>query len=273
MSTHIVCYSGGVASAIVAYEVVHRYGAENTLLINHNINPWVEDWDIKRFKQEVSDYVGVPITYVNMPDWDTKDQLDVCVDAKAFKVGIHPLCTNRLKTAPFHKWLDQNYPVRKGSCRTDVTLYYGFEKDEPARIERRRSILGEKGYRTAFPLKEWSGIISCTREIGIEPPLTYDVWKHANCTGCLRAGRQHWYVVYCRRQDVWDKAKRAEAIIGYSIIKGTYLKDLEEKFEQMRKAGIRADEKMKAPTFWAAAKRILGAQPSEEVLSCSVNLS
>lgn len=264
---HIVCYSGGETSGIVAYEVARRYGKENTVLVNHDINPWVEHWDIKRFKVELSERINVPITYANNPDFETKDQFDVCMEAKAFKVDFHPLCTNRLKTAPFHNWLEKHHPP--GS---DVVIYYGFESKEPDRIKRRRNILAAKGYQTCFPLAEWSGCIKTTREIDIEPPITYEIWRHANCIGCLRAGQQHWYVVYCRRPDVWEKAKYAEDVIGYSILrinnKPAFLRDLEPKFETMRRAGIPADEKTSPSAFWAKAKKILGARPAEDLAVC-----
>jgi hypothetical protein len=270
---HVVCYSGGEASAIVAIEVARKFGPENIILINHDINPWVEHWDIKRFKREVADLIGVPITYANMVGWDQKDQFDVCVEAKAFKVGVHPLCTNRLKTAPFHSWLNDNFPVDKVTGRNDnIVLYYGFDAVEKERIERRRGILRAKGYNADFPLATWQNVISSTREVGVEPPETYEVWKHANCSGCLRAGRQHWYVVYCRRPDVWEKAKWAESVIGYSILKGVYMTDLESMFEEMKQAGILADEKTKAATFWAQAKKILGPKPDEEEATCEVGL-
>lgn len=255
---HIVCYSGGEQSGLVAIEVVRRFGREGTILLNHDINPWSEDADIKRFKRELADYLGLPVTYVNMPGWEVKDQFDVCVDSKAFKVGVHPLCTNRLKTAPFHTWLGTQFPVNRETGRNDeLVIYYGFDAGEQQRIERRRSILAAKGYRANFPLAEWPRTINSTREIGIDPPATYAVWKHANCTGCLRAGRQHWYVVYCRREDVWRKAIESEAKIGHSILKGIYLHELEPMFADMKAAGIAADEKTQAATFWAQAKKIL----------------
>lgn len=67
---HIVCFSGGHSSAIAAVEVVRKFGAEDTILLNHDLCPRTEDADIKRFKKQVSDYLGVPITYANMPGWD-----------------------------------------------------------------------------------------------------------------------------------------------------------------------------------------------------------
>ena len=78
---HIVCYSGGHSSALVAIEVVRKFGKENTILLNHDINANVENQDIKRFKKEVAGYLGMEITYANHPEWETKDQFDVVVDA------------------------------------------------------------------------------------------------------------------------------------------------------------------------------------------------
>lgn len=63
---HIVCYSGGHSSAIVAIEVVRKFGKENVILVNHDINISVESPDIKRFKKEVADYLGLEVTYVNI---------------------------------------------------------------------------------------------------------------------------------------------------------------------------------------------------------------
>ena len=55
MMKHIICYSGGHSSALVAIEVYRRYG--DVVLLNHDIHPSVESQDIKRFKQEVADFV------------------------------------------------------------------------------------------------------------------------------------------------------------------------------------------------------------------------
>lgn len=73
--------------------------------------------------------------------------------------------------------------------------------------------------------------------------------------------------------DVWAKAKHAEEAIGYSILrvnnKAMFLKELEPKFAAMQSLGIRADEKTPAATFWAAARKLLGAQPVEEKAGCN----
>jgi len=128
---YVVCYSGGIQSALVAVEVARKHGAENVTLLNHDICPRVEHEDIKRFKQEVADYLGVPITYANMPGWEEKDPLDVVLGEGAFTGGRGmALCTNRLKTRPFKKWLDENYPSRPFEPRDDIVILYGFGERE-----------------------------------------------------------------------------------------------------------------------------------------------
>ena len=56
---HIVCYSGGHSSALVAIEVSRKYGTADLVLLNHDMAAHVEDADIKRFKREVAAYIGI----------------------------------------------------------------------------------------------------------------------------------------------------------------------------------------------------------------------
>ena len=249
---HVVCYSGGHSSALVAIEVVRKYGKENVILLNHDISSWVEDADVKRFKKEVSEYLNIPITFCNIDGVsaeDLPDQFDVVMKAKAFKVGEgSELCTNRLKTAPFHKWLAE--------LGEDVTIYYGFDANEKVRIQRRVGILSQMGYKSDYPLAFWERTIFSTKEIGVEPPLTYGVFKHANCVGCLKAGKQHWYIVYCTRPDIYKKALLAEDFIGYTIIKDISLEELIPVFEDMKLKGIEPTERIPHQTFWANVRKV-----------------
>ena len=164
---HVVCFSGGHSSALVAIEVVRRYGAADVVLLNHDIHPRAEDRDVKRFKVDVAAHLGLPITYAS-----------------------HPRC-----------------------------------------------------------------------EVGIEPPLTYGQWKHANCVGCLKAGWQHWYVVFCTRPDMWERGKAAEDDIGYTIHADGSLADREPMFAAMRAAGIVATEHTPSGEFWSSARKAVRALP------------
>ena len=128
-------------------------------------------------------------------------------------------------------------------------------------------MLAAMGYRTGFPLQGPRTIYS-TNEVGINPPLTYSVFRHANCTGCLKAGMQHWYIVYCTRPDIWARGLWAEDEIGYTIIKGHSLLDLEPKFEIMRLAGVPATERLAPGTFWKEARQLVNLYETEHAIPC-----
>jgi hypothetical protein len=271
---YIVCFSGGHSSALAAIETVRKYGKENVILLNHDISPNVEHADIKRFKQDIANYLDVSITYANMPGWETNDPLDVCVSISAFKAFAgqsNAFCTNRLKTEPFKKYLRENYPSKPFESRDDVYVIYGFDKDEPGRIQRRVGVMAEMGYKTDYPLALWGNrTIFNTEEIGIKRPITYEIFRHANCIGCLKSGKQQWYVTFCLRPDLWEKAKRAEESIGYSILKDEFLIEIEPQFNHMKATGIIPSEKMKAQTFWAAVKRSISDDQLSLPCECAV---
>lgn len=267
---HIICHSGGHSSALAALKVARRFGTQDMVLLNHNMHFTVEAPDIKRFKQEVADYLGIPITFANRRNAE-QDQFDVCVEAKAFKVrnGVE-LCTARLKTEPFNAWLK----ALEGD--KDCVIYYGFDDTprERARIQRRTSVMGAMGYRTDYPVALWSDCsLQSTEEVGIQRPSTYEVFQHGNCIGCLKAGWQHWYIVFCTRPDIWLKGKWAEEEIGYAIHhddfgRPVFLEDMEPRFEAMRAAGVPATERVQSQTWWAAARKVVRIHQAETALPC-----
>lgn len=266
---HIVCYSGGESSAIAGIEVARKFGPENTVFLNHDMHLTVEHADIKRFKREVSDFAGVPITYASRRD-ASQDQFDVVVEAGAFKVGSGPiLCTHRLKTEPFMDWLAANVPNK------DCIIYYGFDNTdkERERMQRRIGILGTQGYRTDYPLVTWTNrTLRKIADVGIVKPSTYSTFIHGNCVGCLKAGWQHWYIVYVTRPDIWLKARWAEDEIGYAIHHDdtgpVYLEDMEPKFEAMRLAGIPATELIPQQQFWSRTNKIIKIREVQASLPC-----
>lgn len=258
---HIICYSGGHESALVAIEVTRRYGSENVILLNHDITLDAEDQDIKQYKLDIANYLGLDITPCNASGKFTHlDPIKACMDVKAFKVGRGTeLCCAKIKTEPFHKWLKQNFSDK------NCIIYYGFPKSEPQRAARRKSILYyDMGYRVQFPLLWEYRTIHDTKEIGIPKPKHYERFIHGNCMGCLKAGWQHWYCIYVLRPDRWELAKEAEEFIGYSISrrggKPCYLKEREAEFKLLQKLGQPATEHIKAATFWAMARKRLKNQ-------------
>jgi hypothetical protein len=255
---HIVCHSGGHSSAIVGIEVARKHGPENVTLLNHDMHFSVEHADIKRFKKEVAEHLGIPLTFASRRN-AIQDQFDVCVEAGAFKVGNgSELCTARLKTEPFYEWLAVN------ADPASTVIYYGFDDTarERDRMQRRTGILAAMGYRTDYPLVTWrERTIRSTEEVGIARPSTYQTFIHGNCIGCLKAGWQHWYIVYCTRPDIWLKGKWAEEEIGYAIHYDNgapvYLEEMEPRFEAMRASGIPATEHIPQQRFWAQVGKII----------------
>lgn len=263
---HIVCYSGGHSSALVALDVASRYGTKNLVLLNHDMHFSVEHADIKRFKRDVAEHLGLPLTFANRRN-ATQDQFDVTVESDAFKVNNgQEICTARLKTEPFMEWLAKN------ASQGDSIIYYGFDATEPARIQRRTGIMGTLGWNTDYP-RIWSDRkYESTEALGIPRPCTYGIFKHGNCIGCLKAGWQHWYIVYCTRLDIWLKAKWAEDEIGHAIHwdgdQPVYLEDMEPKFAAMKAAGIPATEHIPHQRFWAQANKIVQINAIQESLPC-----
>lgn len=268
---YVVCYSGGHSSAVCAVEAVKRYGRENVILLNHDIYPRVEDSDIKRFKKEVADYLGLDIAYANMPGVEGKDQFDVCMELGAFKYGIQSsaLCTQKLKTEPFKKWLDENYPSQAFSIREDLVVLYGFDVNETVRMTRRVGKMAELGYAVDFPMIWENRTIHNIEEIGIARPNAYETFKHANCVGCLKSGKQHWFGVYCLYPAIWEKAKLAESVIGYSILREKFLCEFEAEFEQIKQKNYQFSENITPQRFWATARRLI---KDDEILPCECSL-
>ena len=258
---YVVCYSGGHSSALAAVETVIRHGRKDTILLNHDISSKVEDEDVKRFKTELADYLEVPIVYANRESFGTDTPLSLCrqMGRIRFKAG-NSICTYYLKTEPFYRWLEENYPVGRREISDKITLVYGFDASERQRIARRQKHLLGKGYLSEYPLADKGNRlkISDIREMGIRLPETYGVARHANCKGCLKAGRQHWYMVYCLWPDIFREAVWTEEILGYKIIKGYFLRELEPMFACMKEEGIIPGDSECSAVFWARVRHVLG---------------
>lgn len=270
---YVVCFSGGHSSALTAIETVKKAGKENVILLNHNISAEVEHKDIKRFKQDIADYLDLSITYANMDGWEIKTPLRICRELGALvnPNGMQALCTYNLKTKPFHEWLAENYPADIEHVREDLKIIYGFDMQEKHRIQRRAGIMATMGYKTDYPLALWKRTIDRTEDIGIKRPITYRIYKHANCEGCLKAGKQQWYITYCLRPDIFQEAKETESELGYSILKKNYLEELESEFKEMKyEKNICPSQKTDPNTFWANVERIMPEQQSLFPCECAI---
>lgn len=261
---HIVCFSGGNSSAKIAIYLNQQaekglVDKSKIILLNHDININAELKDVKRFKNEISELVGIKITYANMENFKELDQFDVAIKHGGFKFSpVAYTCSKHMKTEPFKKWINDNQEIAKNAI-----FYYGFDdtKKEAIRAIRRKRIMIEMGdYETRFIFQD--GIIV---DNPVALPDQYAYMKHANCIGCFKGGSQHWYVVYCRFPDIWEKAKATEEKIGHSILSTMkdkikskkFLKEFECDFHKMKSLGVEPNENIPSHKFWADAKRLL----------------
>ena len=141
----------------------------------------------------------------------------------------------------------------------EITLVYGFDVSERHRIARRRKHLLNKGYLSEYPLADNGSRlrISDIRDMGIKLPQTYGMAKHANCKGCLKAGKQHWYMVYCLWPDIFREAVWTEELLGCNIIKGCLLHEMEPLFSCMKEEGIVPGDSECSALFWSRVRRVL----------------
>lgn len=76
--------------------------------------------------------------------------------------------------------------------------------------------------------------------------------------------------MFCLRPDIWEEAKTAEEEIGYSIIKGVFLKDLEPKFIEMRdRLKITPTDKTNSARFWADVRKAIPEDDVELPCDCT----
>ena len=162
-----------------------------------------------------------------------------------------------VKNRTFSSMVIRTLPRYPPRMREDVVLSYGVDEKEQRRIQRRVGIMAAMGYYTEFPLTWTNRTIHQIEEIGIERPKTYSIFNHANCKGCLKAGKQHWFIVYCLYPEIWEKAKTAESVIGYSILKQGYLSEFEAEFARLKEKALPPTEKAKPQKFWATARRLI----------------
>lgn len=270
MTKYVICHSGGRSSGECALSIANKYGAENVILLNHNITGRVERAETKRYKQDIADYLGLEITYANHPDWENKTPIQVVKDIGYFsnKQTGQVLCTYELKTLPFYRWLAENDP------NGENVYVYGLDKDEPTRIANRSQKMGQQGYKTMFPMLWDESEIVRLEDAGIKPPSCYDRFKHSNCTGCLKAGFQHWYIVYQEDREMFNEVAEFELDVNYSLRrqkgKTAFLDDKRELFDKMIAAGVPANEHIAQQKFWPMAKRMVKNHEAEmdELAQC-----
>ena len=214
---HVVKFSGGAASAVVAAIVAKRH-PEKTVLLYHSTA--TEPADNDRFRAEVAAYIGIPITDIS----DGRDIWQVFDDERFLGNQRLTSCSKLLKQRPGDAWIREHLPC---------TVYYGFTPDEQDRADRITVTLEMMGAEAGFPLIDL-GISKeeCLRRVtdcwGLALPAMYAWADHANCIPCVKGGLAYWGMVYLHARPAWDRAVAEEKKHGQQILKNTRYGTLEQ---------------------------------------------
>jgi len=193
---HVAMFSGGAASAYVAYNMVQAHGKENSILFFTDTQ-W-EDDDNYRFMEEVSEYIGVEITY----RIDGRTPEEVFYDYRFLGNSRMAKCSEELKVRQTLIFLEE----LRDKHHLEPILYFGIGLHETHRSDRLKEFYEHyplEPIETRFPMiekfvpdKDIKNMIE--NDWGIKLPRMYELgFSHANCGGrCVRGGFEHYAQLY-----------------------------------------------------------------------------
>lgn len=211
---HIVLFSGGAASAYVAWLVAQEQKKEDIILLH--TPTYSEHPDADRFRKQVSDYIGIPITTAE----DGRNIWDLIIQKQCLPSFHIPYCTQVLKQIPRVKYLK--------TIEKLYTIYIGFGPDEYRRVQK---MTARDEWPMSFPLfeKNISGeevkrIIRQEWKICLPEPYLY--LEHNNCIPCFKGGKAHFFKVWKYYPNEFQKAVEAEIYTGHTVFKDITLPQL-----------------------------------------------
>lgn len=187
---HVVMFGGGITSWMAARLVADEYGTDClTLLFADTL---IEDKDLYRFLDDVTDNIGISITRIA----DGRTPWEVFKDKRFIANSRVDICSRVLKRDLLSKWRDEN-------CDPETThIHFGITENEEHRLERMKARKENKGWTLRAPLIESQITKStCFAELadeGIRPPRLYGMgFPHNNCGGfCVKAGHGQFQLLY-----------------------------------------------------------------------------
>jgi len=243
--THIVAFSGGIASAVVAKIVADSNDHADVVFLYHDTK--TEPVDNDRFRSEVSKFVGIPITEVS----DGRDIWQIFKDNKYLGNARNTMCSRILKRELSMEYCRNNKPC---------IIYFGFTPEEYRRAQNVVSRYAQEGIEARFPLIEQKiSKDECRHRVencwGIKPPVMYKHFNHANCMPCIKGKLAYWGLVYKYERKAWDRAVQAEKEHGHTILTdGRTLIEAKdeclrvvEKYEKKKEAGKLQDSLFEFP--------------------------
>lgn len=222
---HIVMFSGGASSSYLAWLVANEYRRENVILLH--TPTFAESPDADRFRNEVAEYIGLPITEQahGMSLWELIEDQN-CLPS--FHI---PFCTTQLK-------IKQSRIFFK-SLKEPFVVYFGYGADEWRRVQKQQTRFETEGVQSKYLIYE-RGITNdeikriIRDEWKICLPETYRYLQHNNCIPCFKGGKSHFEKVARYYPDEFKKAMELERRIGHTVFKDCTLEEIWEKVQQSK---------------------------------------
>jgi 3'-phosphoadenosine 5'-phosphosulfate sulfotransferase (PAPS reductase)/FAD synthetase len=213
---HICLFSGGAASALMSQMVADEHGAENVILLH--TPTFSEHPDADRFRKQVADRIGIPIT----TQADGRDIWQIIDDENCLPSNWIPFCTRILKQEQAEKFYK--------TLTDDFVIYAGYGADEPGRIQKQTARFSGMWRKARYPLAERGLTGADAKRIiiqdwGICLPEPYKYLEHNNCIPCFKGGVRHFWRVWKHYPEQFWKAVEKERAIGHTVFKD---KSLEE---------------------------------------------
>lgn len=208
---HIIQFSGGLASAYVAYMISEEFGKTNCILLNHNTH--VEHPDTAEFKNDVCNFLGMDVIEVSKG----LDLWDLIVKQKCLPSLWIPFCTRILKQEQGLKFIK--------TLKEKFILYNGFGVHEGHRLSGSIKACSAKGITVKSPLQEQNisdlRVMEIIRdEWRIKIPALYGQgFEHNNCIPCFKGGKEHFKRVCQYYPESFEKAIWAEEKIDNTVFK------------------------------------------------------
>lgn len=206
-STHIVLFSGGLASFEMAQRVLNKYNRQSVRFWFFDTQ--IEDQGLYQFLSDCESALDVTIER----HADGRHPWQVFRDERYIGNTRVPLCNRVLKRELLERLLKSHFPAN------NVVLHFGFEWAEAGRMEKAGIKWRARNYRVEFPLAKppfltTEDFVTRVRQRGIKVPRLYQLgFRHNNCGGaCVQAGIGQWSRLWRLFPDryVWHERQEEE---------------------------------------------------------------
>ena len=206
-------FSAGVSSAVATKLVIDQI---DRIMYTH-----IDDQhpDSMRFVKDCEAWFGKPVEIWQSP---LKSVDAACRYARFIASPQGAACTKRLKRQVRKRFENEHVdPMR---------IVWGLDRTERYRTER--LVKGMPEFTHIFPLIDHNYLKATAHKVlkasGIKRPAMYELGYHNNnCIGCVKGGAGYWNHIRVDFPEVFASRSKLERDIGHSIVKGSYLDELD----------------------------------------------